>query len=152
MRDNETFPIDCFDLLPHEAPMLLTRNMLSCCEKSTTVDFVFPCDSPFVHADGRIEEMALVEMLAQAFGAMHNCWYRKDGNFVKLGYLVGLQDVVFHDSAYAGEELIASITLKKTLRGFELASGTIVCGEKLIMEALVRTWYDANSAEFQQAS
>ncbi len=97
-------------------------------------------DGPLVDADGRLEDIALTELLAQAYAAVKGYLDRVEKKPVRQGFLVGIKKIVKLDSVFVGQQLNISIKTLGELEDFAVAEGQIWCGQKLVARGEIKVW------------
>ena len=129
-------PLETEVLIPHRKPMRLIELLKSSDGKSGTGETIFDFDSPFViDSSGKIERLALIELIAQTYAAAKGHEDLADGKNLSDGYLVGISKANFHDDAYAGEKLFVIVQTKDSFDNFFITSGQVYQNEKLLLEA-----------------
>lgn len=123
-------PININGLIPHRQPMLLVDRLVRLAEDEATSETVFDPDSIFLKADGRVEEAALFEMMAQTFAAATAA--QRDGPGPAAGYLVGLKRVTIHGPARADETVIVRVKIISQVEDFFVVEGQVHQGVKLL--------------------
>jgi predicted hotdog family 3-hydroxylacyl-ACP dehydratase len=94
-------------------------------DREADAEFVVPQDSPFVSEDGRLDETAYVEMIAQSLAAWHTFHLNKDEQRMHRGLLLAVNDLNISDQVRVGDQL--QIHVRKLVRygSFGVAQGTI---------------------------
>lgn len=76
------------DLLPHDYPMILIEGIVSCREHGLTASVTVRPDSLFIEPEG-IPSWVGIEYMGQAIAAHAGICARRDGQPVRIGFLVG---------------------------------------------------------------
>lgn len=137
---NLTLPIPAETLIPHRSPMRLVDELVAWREEGGEVTARVAAGSPFATDDGRLEAVALVELLAQAYATLHGYEDRCQGRPPQMGFLVGSRSVRIEQEARVGDELRIAIRTVAELEGFALAEGEVRRGEELIAAGALKLW------------
>jgi len=119
--------------LPHKDNMLLIDGIAYKKDNTVNLPMTVPSDSIFAGPNGVLSPLAMIEMIAQLCGAQYIFDNGlKDGQL--CGYLVGIDNVVFTDPVYTGDniDLIAWNILEmkeiQRIKG-EIRKGGIMVGQ-----------------------
>jgi len=135
-----SFPVPAEKLIPHRPPMRLIDFLVSCSHKSAAVEAEVPGDSFLVTPGGFLEEVALVELMAQAYAAFRGYTEVLAGNPVGPGFLVGLRDIRIHGPAPAGRRLLVNVSLSGSFDRFVLASGEVELEGVTLASGSLKLW------------
>lgn len=135
-----SLPMPAESLIPHRPPMRLVDELVIWGVEGGEVTARATADSPFAAADGRLEAVALVELLAQAYATLHGYEDRCQGRPPKMGFLVGSRSVRIEQEARVGDELRVTIRTVAELEGFALAEGEVRRGADLIAAGSLKLW------------
>ena len=135
-----SLPLAAERLIPHRLPMRLVERLLECEGKNGVVEALVAADSPLVDADGKLEDVALIELVAQAYAAVKGYCELLDDNPVKLGFLVGIKKIVKLASVHSGDRLIIRINTLAELDAFAVAAGEIWRGKELLAKGEIKVW------------
>jgi predicted hotdog family 3-hydroxylacyl-ACP dehydratase len=93
------------ELLPHRERMLLLDEVREAGEASIACGVVLREASPFVE-NGRVNAIVAIEYMAQCVGAWVGLQDRRNGQPIRIGYLVGSREVTFAvDDFVVGDDL-----------------------------------------------
>lgn len=137
---NLTLPLAAEELVPHRLPMRLVDRVLVIDGQNGTVEALIRADCPLVNDAGRLEPVALIELLAQGYAALKGYLDRRDGKAVRQGFLVGVKKMSAHHPIQAGELLRIDIRTLAELDDFAVAAGEVHCGDLLVAEAELKVW------------
>ncbi|MDD2557752.1 MAG: hypothetical protein RBR06_06900 [Desulfuromonadaceae bacterium] len=135
-------PVAAEDLVPHRLPMRLVDTLT---EVNTDDGVATACirqDNPMLSADGTLEEVALIEIMAQSYAALKGYVDKKAGLPVRRGFLTGVKDFHSHAAVRAGDELRITIETIANLDHFAVAQGHAYCGEVLVAQAEIKIWVE----------
>lgn len=140
-------PMPAESLIPHRPPMRLVDELVAWSEEGGEVTARVVAGSPFAAADGRLEAVALVELLAQAYATLHGYEDRCQGRPPKMGFLVGSRSVRIEKEVRVADELRVTIRTVAELEGFALAEGEVRRGEELIAAGALKLWIPPVAAD-----
>lgn len=135
-----TLPLEAEQLIPHRLPMRLVDRLLEIDGKNGVVEARVTTDCSLVSATGRLEDVALIELLAQAYAAVKGYSDLKDGALVKQGFLVGIKKVTWLKSAQVGDCLRIDIRTLGELGDFAVAEGDVWCGNAMLAHGEIKVW------------
>jgi predicted hotdog family 3-hydroxylacyl-ACP dehydratase len=135
-----TLPLAAEELIPHRLPMRLVDRLLEIDGKNGVVEAHIAADCPLVSAAGRLEDVALTELLAQAYAAVKGYADLLESRPVKQGFLVGIKKSVKLLPAQAGDRLSIKINTLAELEEFAVAEGEIWRGNELLARGEIKVW------------
>lgn len=138
-------PTNADRLLPHEKPMCVVERLLVSDGTTGQTEATFSDDSPFVDAEGKIDRLMLLELIAQSYASARGHEDLSEGNDVSEGFLVGVSKAIFHGDAYAKKTLLVKIRTEETFNSFYIASGRVFQGQALVLEATLKIWLNSDS-------
>ncbi|NCC49814.1 MAG: radical SAM protein [Spartobacteria bacterium] len=134
-------PVPVEKLVPQRGPMCLIKELLSVGERGGVVRAEVPADSLFVDGQGRLDEVAFFEMVAQAAAAYEGFrTNRFDGRRIQ-GYLLGARKFKIHGSAYVGDVLTINATKQAQLGEFAIIRGEVHRDTELLAEGEIKLWH-----------
>ena len=133
-------PIAAEELVPHRLPMRLIERLVEIDGKNGTVEARIAADCPLVSRAGKLEDVALIELMAQAYAAVKGYADRLEAKPVRQGFLVGIKKLVRLQSVQAGDLLHINIRTLVELDDFSVAAGEIWCDDQLIAEGEIKVW------------
>ncbi len=137
---NLSLPLAAEKLIPHRLPMRLVDELLEVDGKSAVVAAQIPANCPLVDASGKLEEVALVELIAQSHAALSGYYDQLEARQVRQGFLVGVNKAEWFASAHVGDQLLIKIDTLAEVESFIVASGEIWCGETMIAKGELKAW------------
>lgn len=135
-----TLPLEAEELIPHRLPLRMIDRLLEIDGKNGVVEAQVAADCPLVSADGRLEDVALTELLAQSYAAIKGYGDQLAGEPVKQGFLVGIKKSVKLLSAQRGDRLKINIKTLAELGDCAVAEGEIWRDEELLASAEIKAW------------
>lgn len=140
-------PLDAEMLIPHRKPMCLIDRLNASDGKSGSASASFTADNPFVvDRKGRIERLALLELIAQTYAASKGYEDLVDDVDVSQGYLVGISNAICYSDAYAGQDLLIKVESAEAFDAFHLATGEVWHNDTLLMKATLKIWISSEDA------
>lgn len=133
-------PLAAEDLIPHRLPMRLIERLLEIDGKNGVVEALVAAEGPLIAVDGRLEDVALTELLAQAYAAVKGYADLRDEKPVKQGFLVGIKKLVKLLPAYSGDRLLIRVNTLAELEDFAVAEGEIWRGKELLARGEIKVW------------
>ena len=134
------------EFMPHRPPMQLVERLLVAENGNGEVETVLAADSPLTGADGRIEEAALVELIAQAYAAVQGYCDLRAGRQPGRGFLVGIRQAQMTAPARCGERLRIAVRTQARVESFAMVEGEVHCGERLLASAVIKLWLPGGEA------
>ena len=135
-----TLPIEVEELIPHRLPMRLIDRLLEIDGKNGVVEAMVAADCPLLSPDETLEDVALIELLAQSYAAIKGYCDRVDEKPVRQGFLVGIKKLVRLKSVQAGDHLRIDIRTIVEMDDFAIAEGEIWCGSEMVAHGEIKLW------------
>ncbi|MFO7814063.1 MAG: hypothetical protein R6V21_13945 [Pelovirga sp.] len=135
-----SLPLDAQELIPHRPPMRLVERLLEVDGKNGIVEARIASAALLTAADGMLEDLALVEIMAQSYATLKGYIDRRDQLPVRQGFLVGIKKMVCHASVQADDLLLVHIRTIAELDDFAVAEGEVRRGNEVIAEGDVKVW------------
>jgi predicted hotdog family 3-hydroxylacyl-ACP dehydratase len=127
-------------LIPHRTPMRLVDTLLSVHEGCGVTESVLPRTSMMADGEGRLDEVAFMEMIAQSFAAYKGYLDLVEGKPAGEGFLVGVRHLEVTGRAYAGDRLLTSIRTVTAFGGFAVVEGSVARGDETIASGIIKLW------------
>jgi predicted hotdog family 3-hydroxylacyl-ACP dehydratase len=90
--------------------------------------------------DGRIDEVAFMEMIAQSYAAMKGYMDLVEGKSAGEGFLVGVRRLEVTGRAYAGDRLLTSIRTGTSFGAFAVVEGSVTRGDETVASGTIKLW------------
>jgi predicted hotdog family 3-hydroxylacyl-ACP dehydratase len=135
-----TLPLATAQLMPHRPPMRLVERLVAYADREGEVETRIAADGLLVAGDGRLDEVALAELLAQAYAVVKGYGDCLAGNPVRKGFLVGIKDVVFEQPVFAGDRLRITVRTVAAVEGFAVAEGEVQRGDEQVAHGSLKLW------------
>jgi len=133
-------PLRAEPLIPHRLPMRLVDTLLSRDGESGVTESRIPADAVVADDHGRLDETALVELIAQSYAAVRGHLDLSTGTPPTTGFLVGIRDFAITGPAYAGDHLLTSVRTVASHEGFAVVDGTVTRGGETLAVCTVTLW------------
>src|SRR5512141_2965278 len=98
--------------------MRLVDTLVSVNDGCAVAESVLPRSAILADGEGKIDEVAFVELIAQSYAAFRGYVDRRSGKPPVEGFLVGVRDLAVAGRAYAGARLLPSIRTVAAIGGF----------------------------------
>jgi predicted hotdog family 3-hydroxylacyl-ACP dehydratase len=135
-------PLAAEGLIPHRLPMRLVDELLEVDGKKATIVAQIASDSPLVDTTGKLEDIALVELIAQSHAVLNGYYDQLQARPVRQGFLVGVKKAEWFAAVYADERLLIKIDTLAELDAFTIATGEVWRDETLVAGAEIKVWVD----------
>jgi 3-hydroxyacyl-[acyl-carrier-protein] dehydratase len=137
-------PLSVEKLIPQQKPMCLVDRLVEFKDQGGTVETQVLPGQVLVDDDGRLETLAVAEMIAQAYAAVKGYGDRLAGRPVKQGFLVGIRNIQFHQAVFAGDQLQIHVNTVGSISGFAVVEGVVTRKSDIIAEGQIKLWVNEN--------
>jgi 3-hydroxyacyl-[acyl-carrier-protein] dehydratase len=127
-------------LLPHRAPMRLVDTLVSVNDGCAVAESILPRSTMMADGEGKIDEVAFMELIAQSYAAFKGYMDRMNGKPPGEGFLVGVRNLEVTGRAYAGDRLLTSIRTVAALGGFAVVEGSVTRGDETLASGTLKLW------------
>jgi predicted hotdog family 3-hydroxylacyl-ACP dehydratase len=131
-------------LVPHRPPILVIERLLEFNDTKGVVESCMHPDSIFARKDGSIEQVTMVEIIAQSFAAVKGYADLLEGKPISKGFLVGVKRLNIFGMAYKKDGLLTFIERVGETDEFSLAEGKVMREGQLIASGNVMVWVPKN--------
>jgi radical SAM protein with 4Fe4S-binding SPASM domain len=136
-----SFPVSINGLVPHGPPIRIVDNILAIGERRNHAELVIRPDSPFLDESGTMDELAFIEMIAQAFAACHGFLLSAGGTPLHRGLLLGIKDLTITGRARAGDRLRVLVRKLTRFGDFGVVEGTITHEDgRVLAKGQIKVW------------
>ncbi len=146
LPDNLRLPRPAREFLPHRPPMQLVDRLLTAADGNGTVEVVPGPGCPLLDADGGLETVALVELLAQSYAAVQGYSDHCAGRPPGRGFLVGIRRAQLYAPARRGDRLLVTVRTIARIERFAMVEGEVRCGDSLLASAVFKLWLPGAAA------
>ena len=133
-------PMSVENLIPQKQGMRIVSTLLKIGERTAKVESVFTDQNLFVKPDGSVEEIAYMEMMAQAAAVMNGFEKFDTDRPDPGGFLIGGQKINIYCKAYIKEKLIIDIFKETKFGNFGILTATIKRDNDLIAEGEIKIY------------
>lgn len=140
MTEDLALPISARRFIPHRPPMQLVDSLLEYADQGGVIEATVAPDSPLVDGDGSLDEVALVELLAQGYAVLKGYDDVLCGREISRGYLVGVKKLAVAGRAAAGDRLLVRIRTVGRFEGFAVADGEVEREGVVIAHGTIKLW------------
>lgn len=141
-----TLPMATEPLMPHRAPMRLVDTLVAYADQEGVVETRVAADGLLAADDGRLDEVALAELLAQAYAVVKGYGDRLAGRPVREGFLVSVKHVAFEQPVFVGDQLNIAVRTIASLDGFVVAEGEVLRGGEQVAHGSLKLWIPEEGA------
>jgi predicted hotdog family 3-hydroxylacyl-ACP dehydratase len=120
--------------------MRLVDTLVSVIDGCAVAESVLPRSCIMADGEGKIDEVAFMELIAQGYAAFKGYMDRMDGKPPGEGFLVGVRHLEFTGRAYAGDRLLTSIRTVGAIGGFAVVEGAITRGDETLASGTLKLW------------
>lgn len=135
-----TLPMSAEGLVPHRDPMRLIDVLVEYGDDGGVVEAELDEDCLLVDKGGRLEEVALAELLAQSYAAVKGYGDLLAGREVKEGFLVSIKKVEIFQPVFAAERLRIRVSTVGSFEGFAVAEGEITRDGLPVAAGSLKLW------------
>lgn len=135
-----SLPLAAEELIPHRLPMRLVDRLLEINGKNGIVAAQVTAECPLIDTTGKLEDIALVELIAQSYAALKGYLDRLQDKPVRQGFLVGIKKLNWFEVVSAGELLLIKIRTLAELGDFAVAEGEVWRGNILVASGEIKVW------------
>jgi radical SAM protein with 4Fe4S-binding SPASM domain len=118
-------PVAVGHMIPHGPSIRMVDGIVAVGERTADTQFVVPADSLFADPQGRLDETAYIEMIAQSFAASHGFHLSADEQALHRGMLLGVKDLKVAGPARVGDRLVIHVKKVARFGDFGVVEGTI---------------------------
>ena len=133
-------PVDLDTLLPQKRPMRMVDTLDDVGQGSAKLTATVSEGMPFVAADGRLDNAAFLEMMAQGIAALNAFEGGEGSGTSHEGFLLGARSLEIKRSSLAGDVLRIYVEKYATLGEFTVVKGEITRGDELLARGMVTVW------------
>ncbi|MEA3545415.1 MAG: 3-hydroxyacyl-ACP dehydratase [Thermodesulfobacteriota bacterium] len=135
-----SLPLAAEGLIPHRLPMRLVEKLLEVDGKKAIVAAQIAVECPLVDSTGKLEDIVLVELIAQSHAVLNGYYDQLNARPVRQGFLVEVKKAEWFGVAYAGEKLLVRIDTLANLDAFTIATGEVWRGDTLLASGEIKVW------------
>jgi 3-hydroxyacyl-[acyl-carrier-protein] dehydratase len=134
------FPIDAELLVPHRRPVCMIDRLVEFKERTGVVESLIRSGDLLVDEDGVLDNIAYMELIAQAYAATKGYHDMLHGETVKKGFLVIVKHLECNGEAFVGDLLTISVSTVSEIGGFAVAEGAVMRGNEVLATGSMTLW------------
>lgn len=150
MNMDMTLPMPAETFIPHRPPMQLVDTLISCVDASGVVETTLKKNCLLTNQDGELDQVALVELLAQGYAVIKGYDDLAGGGAVSEGFLVGIKKFRIQKTARVGDRLLIKIRTVGSFEGFAVADGEIERDGETIASGTIKLWIVDKNLEAEE--
>ena len=140
MKNGEKLPLPAEALIPHRKPMCFIDRLIETQAQGGTAEASVAPDHILLDDGGKLDAVAMAEMIAQAYAAVKGYHDRRSTEPVKQGFLVGIRKIQFLKSVFAGDILRINVDMVGSFSGFAVIRGQVRRHQEIIAEGEIKLW------------
>jgi predicted hotdog family 3-hydroxylacyl-ACP dehydratase len=138
--------IDIETLIPHRDRMRLITDVLSV-DEETAVTSATAGEAWPLFADGFIDSLVTIELVAQTAALMEGWKRLQTGRGGATGWLVGIKDAGFHRTRIpVNEILVTEVQRSAALEGYAVFTGTVSIGSEPVAAMRIQAFRPEETA------
>ena len=98
-------PVAAEDLVPHRLPMQLVESLETVEGNDGIATATIRPECPLLDTQGQLEDVALIELVAQSYAALKGYIDTCAGLAVRRGFLTGVKEFHSHGKVHTGDKL-----------------------------------------------
>ena len=140
-------PVQADHLIPHGTSMRMINQLVQVGERQAATHFEVRADSPWTDEQGRLDDMAYIEMMAQSFAASHGFHLSAEERPLDRGLLLGIKNLVISGEAHVGDRLTIHVRKVARFGDFGLVDGEVQhdTGD-LLATGQIKVWRPSDEA------
>ena len=140
MSHDLSLPIPADKLIPHRPPLCLVARLLEFKDPTGVVESIILPDNIMLNSDGSLEQLSVIELIAQASAAVKGYSDLLQGRDIKKGFLVDVRRARFMGQCFSGDRLHIKVETLKNIAGFSVIDGEVARKGETIAAATVKVW------------
>lgn len=147
-RELAKLPASIVGLIPHGPSMRTIDTLVEIIERYSTTKWTIPANSPLVNAQGRLDDAAYIECIAQSFAASHGYHLSPEEREHHRGLLLGVKNYKIYLDAHAGQTITIITHRYGRFANFGIVHGKVYHHDgSLIAEGEVKIWRPPSNEE-----
>ena len=140
MKNQEKLPLPAEVLIPHRKPMCFIDRLIETQAQGGTAEVRVAPDHVLVDEGGKLDAVAMAEMIAQTYAAVKGYHDRRSAEPVKQGFLVGIRKIQFLKPVFTGDVLRINVDTVGSFSGFAVIRGQVTRHQEIIAEGEIKLW------------
>lgn len=139
--------MDIKRLIPQREPILMIDRMVEACGDNATTSLTVRQSNIFLSADGLLDEVALIEHVAQSASALAGLKALSEGaTEPPVGYIGEVKNFCCMRRPSVGDELLTHIEMGATVGGVTIVSGTVEANNQTIATTQLKIFIPEGAA------
>ena len=134
------------DLLPQKAPFRMVSHLIKFEETTLTTGLSIEENNIFIE-DGYFNESGMIENMAQSIALHISYGYSLKNTKAPIGYIGAIKSVVLYDRPKINEFITTEVEVLKEFMGVTLIESRIICDNKVLMTAQMKTFLSEEPAQ-----
>lgn len=135
-----SLPMPADKLIPHRPPLCLVSRLLEFKDPTGVVESIIMPDNIMLNSDGSLEQLSVIELIAQASAAVKGYSDLLQGKDIKKGFLVDVRRARFMGQCFGGDRLHIKVETLKNIAGFSVIDGEVHRQGRIIAAGTVKVW------------
>lgn len=124
------------ELIPQKHPFVFIDEVLDFNETEIRTRFEVKAEGIFV-ADGKLQEAALIENIAQTAAALEGCNARLNNTEIKVGFIGSVKKLEIVKAAIPGQTLYTKLKIITNALGVNVAEGEVLVNDEIIANCTI---------------
>ena len=135
-----SLPMPADKLIPHRPPLCLVSRLLEFKDPTGVVESIIMPDNIMLNSNGSLEQLSVIELIAQASAAVKGYSDLLQGKDIKKGFLVDVRRARFMGQCFGGDRLHIKVETLKNIAGFSVIDGEVHRQGQIIASGTVKVW------------
>lgn|SRR5690554_5884057 len=127
------------ELLPQKYPFTMVSHLMEFKETSIITGLSIRENNIFIE-DGRFNESGMIENIAQSIALHISYGYFNQNKKAPVGYIGAIKNVKVFGFSELNDMIITEVDIISEFMGVTLVEAKIICGDKLLMTAQMKTF------------
>ncbi len=141
-KDIISLPLPLDGIIPQMPPMKLIDTIEILGERSAGCSVLIREGVPFAEKDGSIDNVAYLEMMAQAIAALNGFRNMETSDTAPEGYLLGAKKLIIKSKARIGEKLSVFVFKYAKFGGFGIVKGIVKRDNEVLALGEIKIWHN----------
>ena len=142
-------PLAVDEIIPHKPPMRLVDTLVKVGERSADVAVTISDDMPFTEKNGKVDESAYIELMAQSIAALNGFKNIDLTTSAAEGFLIGAKRIEILGTARVGDRLNISVCKFARYGDFGIIKGTVSRDNDIIAQGEIKIWHKTANSQRQ---
>ncbi|OQX00140.1 MAG: hypothetical protein BWK74_00465 [Desulfobacteraceae bacterium A6] len=148
-HETVSLPLPVDGIIPQKPPMRIIDTLDTLAERSASCSVLIKKDMPFIEDDGSVDNVAYLEMIAQAIAALNGFRNINESGSSPEGYLLGAKNLAILGRATAGDRLSVMVFKYARYGGFGIVKGIVSKNNEVLARGEIKVWHKTDESEFE---